>query len=95
MDKEYKKLLDHIQELLSLEIHRVCETYAVKNLKDEDFILLTDAYGRKVRNIYLLRDTKTFLKKPHTLKLSSVEKYDILYYQKLTEIIDRVTGKIS
>lgn len=67
-------------------LHEECKAYALNQMLDSDFILLSDANFKDTADVRVTRGDEKMLQ---TVKRSSEEKYDEFYDKKLENIIEK------
>jgi len=85
MDKEATKQ-ELVIHTIGYVIDQECRSFALNQMLDSDFILLTDANGKQTEEVCVRRgDDKQF----QTVKRSSREKYNDFYDKKLNDIVEK------
>ncbi len=84
MDKEITKQ-EQIINTIGYVIDEECRSFALKQMVDSDFILLTDANGKRTEEVCVSRRDNLM----QTIKRSSTEKYIDFYDKKLNDIIQK------
>ena len=85
MDKEPTKQ-ELVLTTIGYMIDQKCRSFALNQMLDSDFILLTDANGRQTEEVCVRRGNDNHFQ---TVKRSSREKYNDFYDKKLQDIIEK------
>ncbi len=85
MDKEPTKQ-EQVILTLGYMIHEECKSFAINQMMDSDFILLSDANFKETEEVRVTRGDEKMMQ---TIKRSSREKYNDFYDKKLQDTLDK------
>ncbi len=78
--------IEEVLHVFAYRIEQECESFAISQMLEADFILLSDANFKKTADVAIQKGTE---RKLHTIKDSSKDKYYDFYNQKLENIVEK------
>lgn len=89
MENEDKKPMTKAEEAImtfGYVLHEECKNFAINQMVESDFILLSDANFKETAGVSITRGNE---RQFYTIKRSSREKYTEFYDKKLEDIIEK------